>query len=285
MTSDAMPYIPPFRVTPNEYSLHNAAPETFDLQWGGLRFTIPAVDVVGTKAAAYDTGEKIPGTCVLKDAGAPGREGIVESKNWRAEDAIRNVLGIDLETGKATGVAARHGISFLPDKPTRQLVAEVREHGERRWHDSQVEWAEREVASYQGAIEKSKEAGVIPPRPGKDYRKALTILDRYHKEIDKVFGRAAEETVEAVTHDDEIEMEVYLKAAALQMAGKVAAEKEVDKNVLADEMLQDPKIRKHLQKKFSIRKKGHTEAGSFPVPPQTIELPDVQDAGEPPGEG
>ena len=286
--SATMPYIPEFKITPRRFTLHNSAPEPFVQKWAGLVFTIPAVDIVGPKAAEYDDGSPIPGTLVLQDSSAPGRDGTIEQGNWKAEDTIRNVLGINLDTGQAEGMAALAGISFVPNAPSRETLVQIRTAGELRWHDSQVQWAEHETAARMAALELAKEHGTPPPTPSPDYRRATLILERYYKKVDETFGKSADELVEAVTHEDEIEMEIYLKAAAIKMAEKVSEEMDVDKNKVAEEMLADPKIRKHLQKKFSIRKKGHTEKDSMPVPsmpapPQSIDLPDH--AGEPPGEG
>lgn len=272
MTSP-MPYVPPFKITPHRYTLHNARPEAFKLRWGGMRFTIPPVDEVGPKAAKFDDGTPIPGTAVLQDAAAPGHDGVVTRRAWSAETAIREVLGIDIETGQAVGMAAKAGVSFLPDAPNRHLVARIREDGERRWNESQIEWAEHEVAAQMAGIEKAKEAGVAPPLPGPEYRKAVQVLERYHKKLDDTFGRTVDAAVESVTHDDEIELAIYMKAAAMQMAEGIAKEKEVDQSMLAEEMLKDPKIRKHLQKKYRIRKVGHTDVPDEPAPPQTIEIP------------
>jgi len=278
MSTQPTSYVPQyFKPEPRAYTLHNASPDSFDIRWGGLMFTVPGVNEVGPKPAVYDDGEPIPGTCVLVDASSYGPDGTVMRGNWRAEDAIRNVLGIDPETGHATGMAARHGISFLPPKPSKQLVVKIREDGEKRWYESQVEWAEHETAAYQVAIERAKDAGALPPTPGKDYRRAVTILERHHKRIDAMFGKA-EEVGEKISHDDEIEMEVWLKAKAIQLAEKAATDMEVDKTKVAEEMLADPKIRRHLQKQWSIRKRGYTKESmqqEEKVVAQTINLPDL----------
>lgn len=283
-----MPYKPPLRFQPRTFTLHNASTEKYTIRWGGLTFTLPPVDKVGPKAAHYADGRPIPGTCVLADSATFNADGTIGRNNWRAEDAIRNVLGINPDTGEALGPAAKAGISFLPDDPTEEMVREVREDGERRWNAHLIGWAEKEVATFKVAIERSKDAGAAPPTPDASYRRAVHIIERYHRDLGAKFGLPAEEVVEKATHEDEIEMEVYLKAKAIQMAERAAAEMEVDKAKVAEDLLQDPKIRKHLQRLYRIRKIGRTEEDSFTeearaTPPQSIDVPELR-SGEPPGE-
>ena len=45
----------------------------------------------------------------------------------------------------------------------------------------------------------------------------------------------------------------------MEMAIEAAKGKDIDENKLAEALLQKPAVRKHLQKQFSIRKRGHTE--------------------------
>lgn len=245
----------------NEFTLHNASPNQLDWKWGGRMFTLPPVDIVGPRAAKYDDGEPIPGTLVLEDSWVPGPDGDIDGRrppNWLAFEAIRNVLGVDPETKQAVGVAAKSGISFLPPKPSRELVAFVLEDGKRRYEESQMVWADSVVAGFQTAIQKCREAGVAPPPPSSDYMKAVTLLEKRKKQIEAQLNAVLpEEAPDA----NEIEFLAFAKARAMEMATKAAAGKEIDRAALADELLQDPDVRGALQRQYNyrIRKKGYMD--------------------------
>ncbi len=242
----------------NRFTLHNSSPEEMTLMWAARPFTLPARDQVGPKAAKYDTGEPIPGTLVLEDGWTVSADGTIPTggpPNWLAFEAIRNVLGVDPITKKATGVYAKAGISFLPDAPSKELVQKIVADGMHRYEESQIVWADSVVAGFQVAIQRSKEAGMAPPPPSSDYLKATVLLEKRKKEIEALYGKASETPPD----DAELEFLAFAEAAAMEMATKAAAGKEVDKAELANKLLQDPEVRAHLQRKYQyrIRKKGY----------------------------
>lgn len=259
--------IPMVGYTKNEYILHNASPEKLELRWASRAFTLPPVDQVGPSPAHYDDGTPIPGTLVLEDGYTYDKDGGIPSAdsapNWSAFSAIRNVLGVDPVTKQAVGFGARAGLSFLPNRPTRELVAQIRVDGERRWQEHMVEWADFVVHGYQTACDRARQAGAAPPPPSSDYMKACAILEKRKKDNEALWSKAPV-PVEA-TDDEELEFLAFAEAEAMAMAKKVAVGKEVDETELANTLLQKPEVRAALQRKFNyrIRKKGHMDV---PVP-------------------
>jgi hypothetical protein len=252
----AAQHLPQFGWSPNKFTLHNASPEPLVVRWASLQFTIPAKDVIGTKPATYDDGAPIPGTYVVQDSWSLDRDGAIPPKNsppnWSAYEAIRNVLGVDPVTKEALSPNARSGISFLPPNPTRELVAEIRADGERRYEEHLVDWAEQTITGYLDAVQKSRDAHVSPPPPTRDYERARAILDRNRKRDD--FSHHEE-----VVAKEDAEMEAYIEAEAMAMAKRAAEGKEIDEVELAKRLLQKPEIRNRLKRDYSIRKRGHLD--------------------------
>lgn len=254
-------YMPSIGFEPNRFTIHNAAPERRNFRWAGLAFTIPAVDEVGPRAALDADGDPIPGTLVLQDSISVDREGMMPAPgtppNWFAFEAIRNVLGVDPITKVATGTLAKGGVSFLPNAPTKELVANIREDGKRRYLESMVDWAQYTIAAYEARIVASRAAGVVPPPPDRDYGRAHSILTLAKKE---------EAPIEVPPDEDEMMVAARMKALAMEMAEEAAKDSNVDKAALAEKLLLDPKIRTFLSRKYQIRKRGHVDMGELPVP-------------------
>jgi hypothetical protein len=253
--------IPQFGWTPNKFILHNAAPKPVDIRWCGLQFTLPAVDQLGARAASFADGRVIPGTLVLSDAHCVTRDGEFpppdSPPNWSAFEAIRNVLGINPITRQAESPHAQAGISFLPNSPSEDVFQAVKADGERRYQESLVAWANDVVHNQRVATEKAQQAGLAAPPAGSDYMKAITILERHRKTVEKDLNLGR---LEEASGDDELEILAIAKAKAMEMAEKNAVGKSIDKNKLAEEYMQDPQIRQHLMNVgYRIRKKGHAD--------------------------
>jgi len=248
--------LPMFGYAPNEYVLHNASPEKVFLRWGGVSIILPPVDAVGPKAAKDADGDPIPGTLVLKDAIVADKDGVIPSAdgpaNWMAFEAIRNLLGINPVTKEAMGAAARAGLSYLPNNPSKDVVQAVRMDGTKRWEEHRLEWAQYTVSAYESKVASCKIIGVAPPPPDQDYAKALVVLKRQE-------AKFKAEMSEVGPDAEEVEFLAFAKARAMEMAETAAAGKNVDKAQLAEELLKDPKVRIHLQRKYSIRQRGHLD--------------------------
>lgn len=258
------PNIPAFGYSPNRFTLHNASPERIDLKWGGVVFTLPAVDEVGPKAAVDVDGDPIPGTLMLADGIVADKDGVVPPQgspaNWLAFEAIRNLLGVDPITKVATGASAKAGLSYLPNSPSKDLVKTVRADGQARYDAHRLEWAQYTVSAYESRVSNAKMLGVPVAPPDQDYVKAILLLKKQESKL------KAQITEADLGDDEEIAFMAFAKARAMEMAEAAAAGKNVDKAQLAEELLKDPKVRAHLGRKFSIRQRGHLDVPEMEAP-------------------
>lgn len=252
--------MPSFHAEPEKYGLYNPDVKFHDLMWGGKSIRIPGCHEVATEPCTFnDNDEPVPGTVIIKDSYAPlageGRTPLPGSAfNWKAADAIRNVLGIDIDTGQAHSTKAARGITFLPPVVDRDTFEAVKQDAERRFAESEVQWALDEVRGYEEALDKSKRAGVSAPPPDSGYNRAVVILAEHRK---RTLGEAARSD-EVISEADAEEI-AGIEALAMEMAERAAKDKEVDTKKLASELMKKPEVRKHLQREYSIRKRGHVE--------------------------
>jgi len=261
MSQAAVPYIPQFGYRPQRYSIHNASPEAVSVRWAGLAFTVPAVDTFSHNPGVFDDGAPIPGTLSLSDAYTFDVNGNLPqggTPNWFASEAVRNMLGIDSE-GTATSAYARRGLSVLPDKPSREQVEQIRKAGEARYHVFLVDWAQYTVMAWQDQAERSRRAGVPALPPGQDFYKASLIIEKHNEVMKERLGLGQKKVVEAEVDFDTIEFETFAIAEALLIAKGIAKDKDVDSAELAEKMIENPKIRAQLQKKYRIRRIGHLD--------------------------
>lgn len=253
-----MSTLPIFGFTPNRFTLHNASPQAVDLRWGGVQFTVPPTDMVGPKAALDADGQPIPGTVQLEDSVVTDKDGSIPEAgsppNWHAFEAVRNLLGVDPVTKEMKGELAKAGISFMPNAPTKDVVAQVKQDGTRRYEEHLLNWAQYTVSAYEARVQSAKMAGVQPAPPDQDYARALIVLRKHETKL-----KAAMSTPE-VGDDEEAMALAVAKAEALKMAERAAAGKDIDKNKLAEELMTDPKTRAYLLSKgYRIRKKGYLD--------------------------
>jgi hypothetical protein len=252
--------LPQLGYTPNRFTFHNGAPKPYDVRWAGLQFTVPAVDVVGTKPATFEDGTPIPGTYVVEDTWGLNRDSEIPTKdsppNILAFEIVKNVLGVDPVTGKTLGIAARSGLSYLPANPTHEQVEAVREEGKRRYAESMVQWADLTVQGYLAAVDKCRSLSIPPPPAGEDYRRARIILEQHEVEVEATLRERG-----VGSEDDELEFLALAKVKAMELATKMAANKpELNKEQLAEALASDPEFLNMLRKKgLRIRKVGHLD--------------------------
>jgi hypothetical protein len=121
-----------------------------------------------------------------------------------------------------------------------------------------VEWAEHQTRAYAEAVDLAKRAGVTAPPPGQDYHRATTILQQHQEELEKRYGKQKTD-LEELHEEDDLEFMVFAKARLMEMAESAAAAHKVDREKLAEQMMEDPEILKKLRGKYRIRKKGFAE--------------------------
>ena len=249
--------IPDFTVKREEYSMHNARPERMEFLWGGTRFEIPGVDEIGPYPNHFNTGEPIPGTVMVRDGWNFTSEGTIpglgSAPNWSAKEAIRAVLGVTPD-GTATSKLSLNGVSYLPVGCTREQYEAVKQSGLTRYRTSLVEWATDTVQNYEEGRNRAKVAGVDARPPGPDFYRAQAILKAKQQELQELYTPEQE-----AADDNDIEFEIFAKAQAMKMAGKIAAEEGVDQVKLVERMLEDPKISANIRKRYSVRRKGYMD--------------------------
>jgi hypothetical protein len=261
--------IPNFVPTVEEYAVHNARPEPIEFMWAGNRYEIPGCEDMSSTPSCFDDGQPIPGTLLVKDGWTSGPDGGIPNggpPNWSAKEALRAVLGVG-PGGEATSKLAMNGVSYLPVKITREGFQRIKEAGQSRYRESLIEWATDTLQNYEESRNRAKQAGVDAKPAGQDFYKAQAILKGHEARQQQKFGLAEE--VAGV--DDELEFEVYAKAMAMKLAGKVAEAEGVDQIKLVERMLEDPKISANIRKKYSLRRRGHmdpTEAPGAEQPPE-----------------
>ena len=261
MSTQPQPYIPNFGYKPQSYAVHNAGYEAVSVRFAGLAFTVPPVDAFSHNPAKFADGAPIPGTISLSDAYTFDANGNIPPQggtpNWFAAEAVKHMLGIDSQ-GTATSPYSKRGLSVLPDNPSRELVEEVRAAGELRYQAFLVDWAQYTVMAWNDQAERSRRVGVPALPPGPDFYKASVIIEKANEEMKKKLGYSNKKA-ELENLDDDLDFQAYAMAEALSLSKKIAAEKQIDAAELAEKMIEDPRIRMQLQKKYRIRKVGHLD--------------------------
>jgi hypothetical protein len=254
--------IPEFGFTVEKYALHNARPEPIDFMWSGHRFTIPPRDAVGPRPAKFEDGTPIPGTLVIQDAYTFATDGASiptnGPPNWRAKEALKNVLGVNPSTQQAEGKLAKNGVSLIPTVCPKDQFETIKASGLSRYRESRIQWAMDTVASYEVARSKAKEAGVDPRPPGAEFYEAQTVLDTYRDDTRKKMG-IEREAIKEEAQDDDLDFKAYAYAVAEKAAQAAAEANNVDKAKIVERMLEDPKVVAQIRKKYSWRKKGYLD--------------------------
>lgn len=263
MASQATP-LPSFAAKPEQYGLYNPSEEWIDLMWAGKSMRLPGCKDLSRAPCKFVDGAPIPGTLVIQDSYTSNAEGMVpqpgSAYNWKAADAIRNMLGIDIETGEARSTKAARGITFIPPVVDRDTFKAVQADAERRYGISLVAWAETTIQEYETRVAHAKEAGAGVPAPDPDYKRALVIQKKH---MDRIGASMPTEDRATESFDDMegFDEEAAIMAEAMVLAKDAAEGKEVDEKKLAENLIAKPHIRRHLartaRQKYSVRKKGH----------------------------
>jgi hypothetical protein len=266
--------LPSFVAKPEQYGLYNPSEEFIDLMWAGKSMRLPGCKDISRAPCKFVDGAPIPGTLVIEDSYTHTAEGSIPQPgsafNWKAADAIRNLLGIDIETGEARSTKAAKGITFLPPVIDRDTFKVVQSDAERRYGEHLIGWAEEYIQGFESRVAKAKEAGFAAPAPDPDYNRALVIQKKHMDRLGA--SMPIEDRATKVAEDmTDFNEEAAIMAEAMAMAKEAAEGKEIDEKQLAEKLVAKPEIRRHLartaKQKYSIRKKGH--------------LPDEEKAPEP----
>lgn len=252
--------LPSFINKPEEYGLYNPSEDHIDLLWGGKSMRIPGCRDISRDPCHFDgvEGPPVPGTLIIRDSYTSGLDGQMpmpgSAYNWKAADAIRLMLGIDVKTRLAHSTKYKRGITFIPPVIDQDTYEAVKADAEARFATHKIAWAEAEVRAYEEALDRCKRAGVSAPPPDSGYNRAVIILSQHRNRISGQVAHA-----DSVIEDSEAATVAAMKAIAMEMAEEAAKGKEIDKKKLAEQLLDDPEVRQHLSKKakYRIRKVGH----------------------------
>lgn len=268
MSTNALPFtvdLPPQLISLKQprrsFTIHNAKSRPVDAFFGGVKMIFPAVHIVDTRHADTDAdGDLIPGSYVVEDEFEAIPEIGDEVLIWDAVKAVRHVLGIqpasDGTLSVATSPYALGGLSILPRHSTKEQWKAAAAAGEKRAFVVEVENARTFIASIDEKNAKRKAAGMDPVPPGGfEYARALQLITQYNELV----RRQTTETLaphQVDELDEDLEFDAFAKAATLEIASRVSASKNVSREDLAMELLNDPAVRLKLQKKFHIKKRG-----------------------------
>lgn len=259
-TIDAPSQLINLRQPPRSFTLHNARPYEAVTFFGGNRIVVPPVYVVGPDADEDADGEPIPGTRVVEDMFAFIPEIGDEIHVLDAVRAVRHILGIvpggDGTAAIASSPFALGGLSLLPRHSTKAQWKAVAAAGEKRAFVAEVERARAHLRSVDEANAKRKAAERGPLPIGPEEERAAFLIQQYNEMVRQDL-KTAMAPHQADELDEDLEMEAHVKAAALDLATKAAEGKSIDKTKLAEELLNDPAVRRKLQKTYHIKKRGH----------------------------
>lgn len=265
--AELTPQFVTFKAERKSYVLHNAKKRPSEVMFSGNLFTIPAVNVIGPYAETDADGDKIPGTRVVEDIYDWIPEWEEEVLTLDATKTVRHVLGIarssDGKVAEATSRYALGGLSLLPRHPTKALWHGVAEGGAGRAFLIEVDNAQTLIQSIDEKNAKRKAAGMEPVHGGREYNQAVALLAEYAKLTQSEAREITAPHEDARALEDgfeELELDAFVKAKAMELASKAAEGRAVDKVALATELLNDPAVRVKLQKLFKINRRGHMPA-------------------------
>jgi hypothetical protein len=265
VNAEALKFLTPVR----EFTVHNATDEPVVLMYDGETRVIPPVDLVVYPHPNYEDvcfsaededGDYIPGTLVLRDVYELKTIGdFMDGRmHW---SAIKHCLEIDVRTGIASGAYAKKGLSILPPRPSKDLVARIKSEGQDRFLEWRITEARGITEAYASQALAWQKTGVAAPPPGNDYTKAVKILEltggKETNRLEKVFaGKLAPkedpETLEA--SETEAQDLSSLIAKKVQEALGRASEGSLETPDLVSAVQADPEAMKKIENIIRMRK-------------------------------
>jgi hypothetical protein len=224
--------------------------------------TLPARDEIHPHHAGVDAdGDPIPGSYVMSDVYTIVPELGDEILTFDAARAVAHILGIRLDKNKkmseATSRLAHSGVSLCPMNPTKAVWQQIAEEGGKRSFLVDVDNARILISDIATRDSLLQQHGKQAPPGGAEYDRAVFLLQQYNEMTrGKTYVPPLE--AEAASASEELELDVFIKARAMELATKAAASTQVRNVDLAKSMLEDPVILSKLRAEgIRIRKRGY----------------------------
>lgn len=259
------PQLVSFAPVKKAFVMHNAKAKSSTTMFNGNMMTVPAIhEVHPTKYETDADGDPIPGTYVVEDIYSYDPNQQAEVLTMDAERAVKVILGIiKRPDGAGAEAASNHaltGLSLLPRHPTKEMWQGVAKSGEHRAFLASVKHAQYELEAHDLRNALRKEAGMAPVTPGPVVQHAIALINQFNAlvkdESDETLAPYREQE-EAQSATADLKFQVYLKTRIMKLAEEAASELGLDKKKTFDKLMQDPEVRKHAQREYRMRKKGH----------------------------
>lgn len=252
---------------PREFAVYNPSDAEVVLAFDGETKIIPpnknVVQVTSDKFAAHsciDTdGNLVPGTLVIKDV--PGPRGMCDGGRigeWSAAECIRTCLGLDPTTGEGSSLWYKKGISIISTRPSPDEVEEVRADSNIRYSAWLIDWAKQVREEVEVRATRHRAVGLtytMTPKEHMELAKADAILAAAEVKM----RSDAMEAMGLPSAKEEDELDAFVSAKAKELASKKATT-EVEREALAQILVNDAEFAKILRKAWWDKKKGKTPA-------------------------
>lgn len=255
----------------HRYTLVNGGSKPIETYFNNLLYTVPPADQMDRPEqgkpygrAAFDAdGDPIPGTVQIVDALEYDPETGKNKLVYDATAALYHILGLKEGADRrlrATSKVALMGVSYLPDKPSKDLIREVKAECAERAILFSAEAARNYVAGIDAKNAARQEAGMPPAPGGPEYKRAVMLLEKADERIRQALDLETN-GVTSQTTDEELDQSpeflAFAEAEAMKLAKGAAEGKDIDEVKLAENLLAKPAVRRGLLKSFRIRKVGH----------------------------
>lgn len=244
-----------------EYLLISGADETVTIAFDGMEYVIPDQNTIKFPHPKFadvpfsgkdSLGEWIPGSLVLSDL--EGQRGMCDGRNdggvWQAGSAIVAALGIDRQSGVASGPTFKKGISLLPMNPTPDQIALTREEAQERYLSWKIDWANQFLKYIEDRSAKRQSLGLSTLGVGPDELRERNLAN-------KILAKAGALLTPppSPVQEEEISMEGFAEQVAKELAtAQVVKAPELDLDALVKNLMSNGAFREAARKNYRIRK-------------------------------
>lgn len=242
-----------------EYLLISGADEAVTIAFDGMEYTVPEQNTIKYPHPKFSdvpcsgkdsSGEWIPGSLVLGDI--EDSRGMCDGRNdggiWQAGSAIVAALGIDRNSGVASGPIFQKGISLLPMNPSPEQIDVAREEGRERYLSWKLDWANTFLKYIEDKTAKRQQLGLSTLGVGPDELRERNLAN-------KILERAGALIEPAKPLEEESSMEAFAEHAAKELAAvQVAKTPELDLDALVKNLMSNGAFREAARKNYRIRK-------------------------------